>query len=187
MSTIVRDNVPTVAALLSAVSLALVFGAVLGAIPRSVLPKSAALIAAVPHANAAVSAAAILVIGGGLRAIRRGDVRRHRRSMLAGLGLFAAFLALYLYRVSLVGPTHFAGPAWIERFVYLPLLGIHVTLAIVCVPLLYYVALLGLTRPVAEIPDTSHPRVGRVAVALWLVSFALGITVYLLLYWLFPG
>lgn len=185
MAVSVRDRVPVVAGLLSLVSLALVFGAVLGAVPRSLLPRSDALVAAVPHANAAVSAVAIVVIATGVRAIRRGQVRRHRRSMLAGLALFGTFLVLYLYRVSLVGPTHFEGPAWIGSFVYLPLLAVHVGLAIVCVPLLYYVALLAASRPVAEISGTPHPRVGRVAVALWLVSFALGIVVYLFLYWAF--
>ncbi len=185
MAALVREHVPAVAGLLSLVSLALVFGAVLGALPRSIIPRSEAVIVAVPHANAAISALAIVVIATGVRAIRRGNVRRHRRSMLAGLGLFATFLVLYLYRITLVGQTPFAGPAWLDRFVYLPLLGVHVVLAILCVPLLYYVALLALTRPVADIPSTLHPRVGRVAVTLWLVSFALGITVYLLLYWAF--
>jgi putative membrane protein len=89
---------------------------------------------------------------------------------------------LYLYRVSLVGPTHFAGPAWAERYLYLPILVVHMGLAIVCLPLLYYVLLLAYSHPVAELPATNHPRVGRVAAVLWLVSFALGIVVYLLLY-----
>lgn len=185
MPNAVRDNVEAVAGLLSLVALALVFGAVLGALPASALPRSDPLVAAVPHLNAAISVAAIAVISVGLRAIRSGDVRRHRRAMLVGLALFAAFLVLYLYRVSLVGPTHFDGPAWIDRYLYLPLLAVHVSLAVVCVPLLNYVALLALTRPVAEIPATRHPRVGRVAVTLWLVSFALGVVVYGMLYWLF--
>ena len=180
----IRQHVPAIAALLSLVSLALVFGAVLGAIPRSMLPRSPRLLGVIPHLNAAISATAIGVIAVGLRAIRRHDVARHRRAMLSGLGLFAAFLVLYLYRVSILGPSHFDGPAWIETYLYLPILGIHVLLAIVCVPLLYYVVLLALTRPVAAIPDSPHPRVGRVTAALWLASFALGLVVYAMLYWL---
>lgn len=178
-----REHVPALAAVLSVVSLALVFGAVFGALPGEVLPRADDLLAAIPHVNAGLSAAAILVIGGAWRAIRRGDVRTHRRGMLAGLGLFASFLVLYLYRVSLLGPTHFEGAAWIETFVYVPLLGLHVSLAIACVPLLYYVFLLAVTRPVAAIPETRHARLGRLTAVLWLVSFALGICVYLLLYW----
>jgi putative membrane protein len=84
--------------------------------------------------------------------------------------------------VALVGPRAFPGPAVLEGFVYLPILAIHVLLAIVCVPLLYYVLLLALTRPIGEIPLTDHPRFGRITATLWLVSFALGVVVYALLY-----
>jgi putative membrane protein len=117
-----------------------------------------------------------------VRFIRRGDVENHRAMMLASLGLFAAFLALYLYRVVHEGPTEFPGPATVERFVYLPTLAVHILLAVVCIPLLYYVALLALTRPVADIYGTRHRTVGRIAASLWVVSFALGLVVYALLY-----
>ena len=183
MNGFVRRHVPAVTGVLSAVSLALVFGVALRVVPAEALPDAPDyLLAAIPHVNAAISVVAIGVIGAAWRAIRRGDVERHRRGMLAGVVLFAAFLALYLYRVAVEGPTHFAGPAAVEQFVYYPLLGIHVLLAVVCVPLLYYVLLLAVTRPVAELAATNHPRVGRVAASLWLISFALGIVVYLLLY-----
>jgi putative membrane protein len=102
--------------------------------------------------------------------------------MLTTLGLFAAFLVLYLYRITVRGTTAFGGPDAVYRVVYLPTLGIHILLAIVCVPLLYYVALLAATRPVSELRGSLHPRVGRVAAALWFVSFLLGDVVYLLLY-----
>jgi putative membrane protein len=178
-----RRHVPALTVLLSVVSLALVFGAVLGALPVDGLPRaSSAVLDAVPHVNAVVSAAAIGTIALGVRAIRRGDVRRHRTLMLVSFGLFAVFLALYLYKVALTGTAPFPGPEVVYRFVYLPVLAIHVLLAVVCIPLLYYVALLGLTRPVPDIRASNHRRVGRVAASLWLVSFALGEVVYLLLY-----
>ena len=129
-----------------------------------------------------MSTVAIVTIVAGVLSARRGDYRRHRALMLVSVALFAVFLALYLYKVSIQGPAPFPGPGAVYRFVYLPLLAIHVLLAIVCVPLLYYVLLLGLTRPIAEIPGTRHRRVGRVAAALWLVSFVLGNAVYALLY-----
>jgi putative membrane protein len=183
MEATVRNNVPALTALLTAVSLALVFGAVLGVVPEQSIPRAPdAVIAAIPHANAVISVVAIAVIGGAWRAIRRGNVARHRAGMLTGLALFVAFLGLYLYRVSLEGPTEFPGPGAVERFVYLPILAVHILLAIVCIPLLYYVLLLALSRPVSAIPRTNHRRVGRVAASLWLVSFTLGVVVYALLY-----
>ena len=182
MSVRTREHVPLLTAVLSVASLALVFGAVLGAVPAGALPHAPGLVAAIPHLNAAISLVAIGTIAVGWRGIRRGAVRRHRAAMLASAALFAAFLLLYLYKVVLEGAAPFPGPEAIYRFVYLPLLAIHILLAVVCVPLLYYVLLIGLTHPVAEIPATRHPRVGRIAAALWLVSFALGVVVYLLLY-----
>lgn len=176
------DHVPALTAVLSAVSLALVFAAALGAVPAAVLPRSEALLAVVPHANAAISVVAIGTILTGIRAIRRGDVDRHRTLMLASFGLFAAFLALYLYRVSLLGPTPFPGPDAVRTFLYLPFLAIHISLAVLCVPFVFYALLIAGTRPVSEIRATNHRRAGRVAASLWLVSFSMGLVIYGLLY-----
>lgn len=179
----VRRHVPAVTAVLSIVALASVFAAALRAIPAWLLPDAPSwLLHAIPHVNALVSATAIGTIVVGWRAIRRGDVPRHRRAMLATTGLFALFLVAYLYRVALEGPAEFTGPPPVEQFVYYPFLTVHVLLAIVCVPLVIYALLLALTHSVRELPETSHPRVGRLAAALWLVSFAMGITVYAMLH-----
>ncbi|WP_336339046.1 DUF420 domain-containing protein [Haloarcula brevis] len=178
-----RYRVPALTGLLTVVSLALVFGAVLGAIPRSALPAApGTVLGAIPHANAVISALAIGTIVGGVRAVRRGDIARHRRLMLASFGLFALFLVLYLYRITLEGPTDFAGPSVVETYVYLPFLTVHILLAILAIPAVYYVLLLAYTYPVAEIPSTNHPRAGKVAAGLWLISFSMGIVVYAMLY-----
>jgi len=178
-----RDRVPAATTVLATVSLALVFAAAGQRIPTALLPDApSAALDAIPHVNAAISLAAVVVIALGWRAARRGRIDRHRRLMVTAAGLFAAFLVLYLYRVALLGPHEFPGPDAVYRFLYLPLLAIHVLLAVVCVPLLYYVGLLAATRSIPELRDSPHPRVGRVAAALWLVSFSLGVVVYLLLY-----
>jgi len=176
-----RDNVPVLAGVLSAVSLALVFAAALRVVPGEVLPRSEPLVALVPHLNAVISVVAVGTIAAGVAFVRRGRYREHRAAMAASFGLFVVFLALYLYRVSVHGPTTFpaSGPV---ATAYYGLLAVHILLAVVCVPLVYYVLLLAATRPVAEVFGTRHARVGRVAASLWLVSFVLGIAVYLLLY-----
>ncbi|MFB6131180.1 MAG: DUF420 domain-containing protein [Salinigranum sp.] len=178
-----RDHVRGLTAVLSVASLALVFGVALGAVPGSALPRAPdGVVSAIPHVNAVISTVAIVTILAGVRFVRRGEVRRHRATMLISLGLFGAFLALYLYKVALEGPAAFPGPADVYRFVYLPMLAVHVLLAVVCLPLLYFVALVGLTHPVEEVYRSAHRRVGRVAATLWVVSFALGDAVYGLLY-----
>ncbi|MFB6141358.1 MAG: DUF420 domain-containing protein [Halosimplex sp.] len=181
-----REHVPAVSGVLSVLALAVVFAAALQAVPQGLLPRAPdGVLRAIPHVNAVVSATAVGTILVGWRAIRRGDVARHRAAMLSTTGLFAVFLAAYLYRVALLGPTAFTGPPLVETVVYPAILGIHILLAVVCVPLVIYVLLLALTRSVPELRETRHPAVGRVAAALWLVSFSLGVVVYLMLYVLF--
>jgi putative membrane protein len=183
MDSLARRRVPELTAVLSVVSLALVFGAALRVIPPSLLPvASEGVFDAIPHVNAAISTVAVGTILLGVRFARRGEYDRHRAAMVSSLVLFAGFLVLYLYKVTVQGPAPFTGPAAVETYLYLPLLAVHILLAVVCVPLLYYVVLLAATRPIEEVFGTRHRRVGRVAASLWLVSFVLGNAVYVLLY-----
>jgi putative membrane protein len=177
-----RQHVPLLTAVLTVVSLAVVFGAALQAIPTEPLPAPERLLSAIPHVNAVISLAALGTITGGVRAIRNGEVSKHRALMLASFGLFVLFLGLYLYRVAILGPSEFPGPAVIETYVYLPILIVHILLAIVCVPFVFYALLLAGTRPVSAIYETNHKRAGRIAAVLWLISFAMGIVVYAMLY-----
>ena len=183
----VRRNLREVTAVLSIVSLALVFAAARQAIPGSVLPGAPAwLLEVIPHVNAGISLAAIACIVLGIREARARRFETHRKYMLAAFGLFVAFLALYLWKVALKGPQPFPGTGVVE-LAYLGVLAVHMILAIVCIPLLYYVLLLAWTHPISELPETSHKRVAKVAAPLWLVSFVLGNVVYVLLYLVPPG
>ncbi|MFB6253280.1 MAG: DUF420 domain-containing protein, partial [Halobacteriaceae archaeon] len=128
--------------------------------------------------NAIISALAILVISYGWYAIRTNNITRHRQAMVTGAGLFGLFLALYLYKVILVGPTEFTGLVWVTTYIYYPILGFHILLAIVCIPVLYYVLTIGLSFPRTKIPNTKHKQIGRIAVPLWLATFGLGLVVY---------
>ncbi|MFC6717346.1 DUF420 domain-containing protein [Natrialbaceae archaeon GCM10025810] len=184
MEYVPRERVRILTVALSLVSLALVFAAAGGRVPRSAVPAAPEwVLETIPHVNAAISATAIVTIAAGWRWIRRGKIAHHRRAMLASFGLFASFLVLYLYRlVATGGPQPFPGPDTIYRFVYLPTLAIHILLAIVCVPLVYHALLLAFAYPVEELARTSHAKAGRIAASLWLISFSLGIVVYLLLH-----
>lgn len=177
-----RDHVPVLAGVLSVISLALIFGAVLGVFEGSLPHASEAIVDAIPLVNAIISAVAIGTISTGWRAIRNEKIGRHRALMVVSLVLFVVFLVLYFYRITLEGPTPFPGPEMIYQYVYLPILAIHILLALLCIPLLYYVLLLALSHTPEELPRTNHPRVGRIAAPLWVITFALGIVVYLLLY-----
>ena len=183
MNAFVRSHSLAVSTVLSIVALGLVFGAVLGLLPVDALPRaSEEFLHLIPTINAALSIAALGTISLGWRWARTYEIQRHRVAMSVSTILFALFLTLYLYRIALVGTTSFPGPAVVESYVYLPVLAIHVLLAIVCVPLVIYALVLATVHPVTELGNTNHPRIGRIAAPLWLVSFALGVVVYLLLY-----
>ena len=182
MDVLTADRVTELAVVLSVLSISLVVAAASGTVPSSVVPGAPGFVlSAIPTINAIVSAAAIVSIGAGWFAIRRGQVARHRRYMLTAIGLFATFLVLYCYRlIAAGGAAGFDGPTAIYQYVYLPVLAIHIGLAIWCIPLLYYVILLAVTHDVSALRSTRHRAVGRVVVPLWIGSFGLGIVVYLL-------
>lgn len=180
-----RDHVPLLTGVLSVVALALVFGAATQSIPTTYIPHPGErVLNAIPHLNAAISLTAIVTISLGWRAIRRGEVARHRKLMGTSAGLFAVFLVSYLWRLTLRGTTTFPGEG-IAETLYIVFLVIHIVLAIVCIPLVFYALLLAMTRPVSDIYETAHRRIGQVAATLWLVSFSMGITVYVLLHHLY--
>lgn len=174
-----RDHLLGVVTVATLLSLGLIFGAVLGVLPTDRLPHNPTVLGVIPHANAVISLVAIPTIGLGWRAIRRNEIEQHRLFMLLAGALFGLFLVLYLYRVAVEGPTEYEGA---YQFVYVPVLAVHVALAVICIPLLYYVVAVTATHTRAEIPSTRHAEVGRIAASLWIISFALGVVVYLLLY-----
>ncbi|MDY7080865.1 MAG: DUF420 domain-containing protein [Halobacteria archaeon] len=139
----------------------------------------------IPHINAVLVLAGLVTVSLGYRAVRRGNVRRHARLMTTTTILFFTFLALYLLRLSNLGVTEFPGSETVYTFVYLPFLAVHMLLAIICIPLVLYSAIVAAVLDISEIPKTRHPRIGRIAVPLWGVSFAFGFVVYLMLHHLF--
>jgi putative membrane protein len=135
-----------------------------------------------PHAIALVNALALALLMAGWWLIRRGYVWLHRIAMPSALGLISLFLVMYVTRIFLGGIKEFSGPESIYYYVYLPVLIIHLTLSITCVQPVLYVALIGFTRRIEDIPHTKHRLVGRVAVSLWVLSLGLGLVVYVMLY-----
>ncbi|GGL53394.1 DUF420 domain-containing protein [Halocalculus aciditolerans] len=181
MRTFVRQHVPATTAVVSALALAAVFAAVGGVIPPRAVPHHP-FVALAPHANAVVSVTAVATILAGVRWARRKEFGKHRVAMLASTLLFVAFLTLYLWHIILEGTTAFGGPDSVYTFVYLPLLAVHILLAIVCIPVVFYALILAGTHSVAELAETHHARAGRIAASLWVVSFTLGTVVYVLLH-----
>lgn len=136
----------------------------------------------IPHLNAAAVATALVTVTTGFRAVRRGQTTTHARAMAATAALFTAFLVMYLVKLAATGVTEYPGSDFVYRYVYLPVLVVHMSLAAVSIPLVSFCLLSAVLLPEDEIPASSHPRVGRIAAPLWAVSFTLGIVVYLMLH-----
>lgn len=174
-----RGNPAGLAAVLSAIGYVLVGGALYGFLPLFP-PLSDATVNLFSHLIAVVNAGALTALLLGYRFIRRGEVRKHRAAMLTAFGLILLFLVLYLWKTGGGFEKAIVAPDLVT-LVYLGMLGIHIGLSVLAVPVVLYAVILGLTHDPSELPETAHPRIGRVAVAAWGLSLALGILTYLLL------
>lgn len=179
MRAFIRSNLILTTFVIAGLAILLVIAAVRQLISPYYLPTAPEFVLhLIPHANVLISLLAITTIIRGWYWITHANIQKHRQSMLLATTLFGTFLILYLYRIILIGPTEFTGPTRIYHYVYLPILAIHITLAIICIPLVTYALLIALTHTTRELTDTLHPTIGRIAASLWLISYALGITVY---------
>ena len=172
-----RPGVITVIA--TVVGYALVIGTFLGLVPiyPSIDLQTSTTLS---HVIAAVNALTVICLVIGWYSIRSGKVTRHRVAMISAFGFILLFLVLYLTRVGGGGTKHFVGPELVT-VAYQAMLGIHILLSILAVPLVIYALVLGLTRTPAELRATRHAQVGRVAAASWLLSLLLGLVTYVML------
>lgn len=178
----VRAHPAAVTAAISAVGYVVVLGTLQGLAPPGFYPDlSLQLVNRLADAIAVVNTTATAALVYGYLAIRRGQVRCHRAAMLVAFGLILLFLVLYLLKVGGGGTKAFVGPDG-AYLVYIGLLGVHIVLSILSVPLVVYQVVTALTHSTAELgARTRHRQVGRVAVAAWTVSLSLGVVTYLLL------
>jgi len=177
----IKDHPLAVTAVLSVVGYALVIGTFAGVVPGSVFPDlSLAEVNLLSDAIAVVNTAATILLVLGWRFIRRGEVKKHRAAMLSAFSLILVFLVLYLTKLNGGGTKEFVGPT-LPYYAYLAMLAVHILLSMVSVPVVLYAVVLGVSHTPAELRETAHARVGRIAAAAWITSLALGVVTYLLL------
>ncbi|WP_134669093.1 DUF420 domain-containing protein [Halorussus marinus] len=175
----VKNNPRAATAILSAVGYVLVLGTFAGLLP--IYPElSRATTDLFSHAIAAVNTVALTALLLGWRWIRREEVRKHRAAMLTAFGLILLFLVLYLVKIGGGGEKSIDATGLVY-YAYLIMLAIHIVLSAVSVPVVIHAVVLGLTHTPAELRETAHARVGRIAAAAWGLSLALGIVTYLML------
>jgi putative membrane protein len=179
VNTTLRDRPGVITAVLSIVGYVLVGGALTGTLPL-VPPLADGTVDLFSHLIAAVNTLALLSILAGVYFIRNGQIRKHRAAMLTAFGLIMVFLVLYLWKTG-GGFEKAILATGLPKVAYLVMLGIHIFLSVVSVPVVLYAVILGLTHTPEELTETRHKQVGRIAAAAWSVSLVLGIVTYLLL------
>ena len=120
------------------------------------------------------SSGVLLVVGWFF--VRRGDIRRHRMSMLGAVATSSLFLIFYVTRFAITGVHTFAGEG-AAKTIYLGILFSHITLAIVIVPAVLRLVYLALKERFQD-----HRRLARWVHPTWLYVSVTGFVVYVLLY-----
>lgn len=178
----VRDRPLAVTIALSIVGYVAVLGVFLSPSFAALFPRlSQPQVEFLTHAIAAVNSLTILTLSLGWYWIRAGEVKKHAAAMTTSFVLILIFLGMYLPRVAGGGTKYFEGPDP-AFYAYLVMLGIHIVLSILAVPVVIYAIVLGLTHTERELrTETPHRRIGRIAAGSWLLSLILGVVAYLLL------
>lgn len=129
-----------------------------------------------PFVNACLNATAAAFLLLGFRAIRRGDVERHKRCMVAAFVASGIFLLSYLARFWFSGTHRFpVEGGW--KTAYLLILASHSLLAAVLLPL----ALWTIWLPWKGRFDP-HRRIAKLTFPIWVYVSVTGVVVYLMLY-----
>jgi len=167
-----------VTAVVSVVGYALVFGAFGGVLPLPEFSNDTVIL--LGDAIAVVNSIALLAIVAGVYFIKNDQVQKHRTAMLTAFTLIMVFLALYILKVGGGFEKEIVaeGVVWTA---YIVMLAIHILLSAVSVPVVVHAVVLGLTHSPAELRETIHARVGRIAVSAWGLSLFLGLVTYVML------
>ncbi|MBS3760092.1 DUF420 domain-containing protein [Halodesulfurarchaeum sp.] len=182
-----RDHPARVTIFLSLIGYAVVIGSFAGFVPVPSLTEETTILFG--DAIVVINTIALGALLSGWWFIKRGAVRKHQAAMMTSFGLILLFLVLYVWKQAggftkqfVISQGQFlADYATLVTYAYWALLGIHVFLSIVAVPVVLYAVLLGITHTPTELVETRHPQIGRIAVWVWSISLALGILTYVLL------
>ncbi|MFD2614905.1 DUF420 domain-containing protein [Paenibacillus gansuensis] len=122
---------------------------------------------------------AILVAIGWVLIIQ-GKREAHKRVMLMAAAAALIFFIMYVARIVLLGSTPYAGPDWLKPY-YLVFLLCHIVLATMAGVFGLVTISLGYREKYAK-----HRKIGRVTSIMWFITAISGVTVYTILYVLYP-
>jgi len=134
-----------------------------------------------PTISTSFIALSAILVAVGWRLIMLGKRDSHRKVMIAGAIAALLFFLFYLARTVFVGNTSWGGPDDLKTL-YTVFLIFHIVLAMVA-------AVFGITTLTLAFKQrfSRHRKWGRVTAVIWFVTAFTGITVYVLLYLMYPG
>lgn len=121
----------------------------------------------------------LVAIGWRLIILKKRDA--HEKVMIAAAIAASLFFIIYVSRTIFIGNTTFNGPDDLKT-VYLIFLLFHIVLATVA-------AVFGITTLTLAFRKrfAKHRKVGRITSVIWFATVITGVTVYVLLYMMYPG
>ena len=128
-----------------------------------------------PHVNALLNSICTILLLAALWFIKRKEIERHKKTMLAAFGFSALFLVSYvIYHWFKAGPKLYVGDF---SSVYYFILLTHIVLAMVIIPLALITLYRGWNMQVDK-----HKRIARITYPVWLYVSITGVAIYLMLY-----
>lgn len=134
-----------------------------------------------PLLNSILNSLATICLISGFVFIKKGEIEKHKKSMVSAFFISGLFLISYLIYHYYVGSIPFTAHGWM-RPVYFFILISHIILAIVIVPLVFITIFRGLKRM-----DEHHRKIARWTFPLWLYVSVTGVLVYLMNYIIWPS
>lgn len=134
-----------------------------------------------PFISTLFIAISAILVAVGWRLVLKGKKEQHQRVMLTAAGFALAFFIVYMTRTLVSGNVAFGGPDYL-RIPYLIFLWTHIVLATVSAVFGLVTITLGLRQKFAR-----HRKIGRWTAVMWFITAISGVTVYLLLYVIYPG
>ena len=135
-----------------------------------------------PMFNAIINGTCSILLLLSLRAIKQKKIAVHKTLNITTFLLSAVFLMLYVVYHFFVTHTTFGGEG-VLKTIYLVILGLHIVLAALVLPLILIAFYFGLNNKIDK-----HKRIVRFAYPIWLFVTISGVIVYLMIspYYQYP-
>lgn len=137
-------------------------------------------ISAIPHINAVLNALTVVLLWQGRGFAKAGDTAAHKKTMIITLAVSALFLALYVTYHFGGGFAKFGGEGLV-RWVYFPILIVHVIGAVAIVPLVP----MAVYNAVKDNRET-HRKIVRWTWPTWFFVAFSGVVVYVMAQHIWP-